>query len=60
MRGIGQWASGLESWGPNWDPPRKRKKDGTAVAIDCITYYGARKNQDSEQKINFGLRIDFY
>ncbi len=26
MRGMGQWASGLESWGPSWDPPHKKKK----------------------------------
>ncbi len=26
MRGIGQWASGPESWGPNWDLPHKKKK----------------------------------
>ncbi len=25
MRGMGQWASGRESWGPSWDPPRKKK-----------------------------------
>ncbi len=26
MRGMGQWASGPESWGPTWDPPRKKKE----------------------------------
>ncbi len=26
MRGIGQWASGPESWGPNQDPTRQKKK----------------------------------
>ncbi len=26
MRGIGQWASGPESWGPNWDHLEKKKK----------------------------------
>ncbi len=26
MRGLGQFASGPDFWGPNWDPPRKEKK----------------------------------
>ncbi len=26
MKGVGQWASGPESWGPNWDPLCKKKK----------------------------------
>ncbi len=26
MRGMGQWASRPESWGPNGDPPRQKKK----------------------------------
>ncbi len=29
MRGIGQWASEPESWGPIWDLPRKKKKKKT-------------------------------
>ncbi len=27
MKGTGQWASGPESWGPSWDPPRKKKEN---------------------------------
>ncbi len=28
---MGQWASGPESWGPSWDPPRKKKKKKVRV-----------------------------
>ncbi len=33
MRGIGQWARGPESWGPNWDPPRKKKNELRGIEI---------------------------
>ncbi len=30
---MGQWASGPESWGPSWDPPRKKKKNLSSYLI---------------------------
>ncbi len=57
MKGTGQWASGSESCGPNWDPFRararkkKRLSRGVAAArsenfIDCFCVaFVATKNE---------------
>ncbi len=43
MRGIGQWASGPESWGPNWDLPRAKKKIPIKIGpfLDRLKFWGS-------------------
>ncbi len=38
MRGIGQWASRPESWGPNWDPAKKKNSDLVKLALIELSY----------------------
>ncbi len=38
--GIGQWASGSESWGPNGNPSRKKKKNLLSV---CQAWWSAQR-----------------
>ncbi len=45
MIGVGQWTSGLESWGPNWDLPRKKNTEphGIDTEENCVNSQMFRK-----------------